>query len=434
MNRKKIARSVTWFGAVVALVVWAALGRAWAVEPGSTEPPSEPLPPPAATVEVGGSGYERLCGLPDTSGLVATAQPTPAGHATYQEWIANDTAQAELRELHRLADERADQLLGVAADHAQQRFLVIVDPAQGVEVFVDVERSVRQVPTSFEVAVVEGCHPLAEIRAVEAELARSGALGGDGTPYGYGRDPSTGTVTLIGADLGDVERATDRLGSLVDGHHAPELVNYAGSRDNDSNPHWGDANVDGCSSNFAFNGFIRIQMTAAHCFDNGEALHSGGQFYGTTFGENATTGDYIGIYADGQSYTNVIHTTPCCPSSRTVVAKVNTANGSFVCAGGRVSLSDCGAEVYNDAAQVCNPGCHPVQWARRPATQEWICEPGDSGGVVYQRSGSSNALAAGMIQGGIGRPPEPVYGYYVCFFETVSHIESASGLTLATTK
>lgn len=57
-----------------------------------------------------------------------------------------------------------------------------------------------------------------------------------------------------------------------------------------------------------------------------------------------------------------------------------------------------------------------------------IAEPGDSGGVVYQRSGSSGALASGLIVAGGG----PIYGGYTEWHHTIPQIESEFGVTLLT--
>ena len=181
-------------------------------------------------------------------------------------------------------------------------------------------------------------------------------------------------------------------------------------------------------------------MTAAHCTTgDGNDFYSGGNLYGESNGWNHGNGyDYTWLHSNGQNYASTIHTTPGDPATRPVRGKVTTKNGDFACFGGSVSLADCGAQVYLvNAREFCsNRDCTEGQWARRIATQGWICEPGDSGGVVYQRSGG-NALAAGMITATVldayGDPGQ-VYGHYVCFFQTVAHIEAGSGLSVVTVK
>jgi hypothetical protein len=128
--------------------------------------------------------------------------------------------------------------------------------------------------------------------------------------------------------------------------------------------------------------------------------------------------------------TNVIYADPCCPSTRSIIGSVTPALWAFVCTGGATTLSQCGQEVFNTSAQLCSGGCtNNLSVSRSLMATTDPCQPGDSGGAIYQRSGDTGALAAGLHIAGA----DNVFGYHICWFHTVAQVQSHFGVSLVTT-
>lgn len=210
-------------------------------------------------------------------------------------------------------------------------------------------------------------------------------------------------------DLPVARRPSHRFGEAIRVAEVPDgFGTLSGARDADYSPHYGDAKIwmpgwdpdeQYCSSNFTFVSNVwgvRVQATAGHCtLALGDDFVSSWNSYGeVTYRDNNP--DLAGLYLASQTYTNVIWTTPCCPSTRNVIGDVTPPIGDSICVGGATTLAQCGIAVANYTGSYCDNGycasqllttCSPVVHGL----------PGDSGGVAYQRSGSSNALAVGMI-------------------------------------
>jgi hypothetical protein len=142
-------------------------------------------------------------------------------------------------------------------------------------------------------------------------------------------------------------------------------------------------------------------VSAGHCFNNGNNIFSGSEFYGEARGESGFPRfDMIRIAPAGETFARRIHVDPCCPVVRTVVAASNPALNSFVCVSGMVTRAVCGLEVRSVNARFCDAaGCTP-NLIRAVKPGERIVRPGDSGGPVYNRFGSDNAAIRGMIIAG----------------------------------
>ncbi len=370
---------------------------------------------------------------------------TAGGHLASEDWIASESAQRDLRSIHEVEDTHSDALLGLAIDHNAKRVVAVLDPSVSTSQTASVVDAFNAVDSQLPVEVVLGCNSRATLAATESALHDDAVSGRNAGSTAFMIDAASGKVQVMVDESSDAATIEARYGAAVDVEVVPSLSLLSGSRNADSSPHYGDARVgqtsQDCSSNFTYINIygVRHGLTAAHCVTgDGVSVESGPYNYGTTFGYRRGGGyDYVALYDAAEDYASTIHTTPGAPTTRPVRGKVTTSVGSYACFGGSFSLAQCGAEVYNANGQVCGDGyCVNGQWARRPASQSWICQPGDSGGVVYQRSGS-NALAAGLITAGVvdsGGTPQPVYGYYVCFFQTVAHIEAGSGLAVLSVK
>lgn len=147
----------------------------------------------------------------------------------------------------------------------------------------------------------------------------------DSVAYGFHLDSNDSTfhVSFSEQDSDVAAALTAAVGPAV-------TIEYAQSRRDgrldDGEPHWGGAGIGlGANNNFCTSGFtvvrngVRGSVTAGHCFDNGQFVNSGPQFYGTTSGESGfPTFDMIRVGSSAETYDNRIHVDPCCPSVRDV--------------------------------------------------------------------------------------------------------------------
>lgn len=394
----------------------------------------------AATTVSGpaGSSPDSDCLIEDYTATHDPGPQTPQGHYEFQSWIANETAQkavqgigSELR--GRFGSEQEQEAtgawlargwIGAALDHETRTYVVVVDPklTDRPQLERRLQGAVRAAYGSgsagFAVEVAAGCfssHELGEARRVLH--ARNWHPAADEATYGLYLDAhdSTYHVTFRPEDADAAAALEERLGELV-------TVDYADIGDlgrlDDGEPHWGGAGIRAGSegSNHCTSAFtIRLangnkgSVTAAHCFSltgsgtiNGRNVYSGPQFYGETEGaSNFPTYDMVRIAPKGETFDNKIHTDPCCPSVRTVVADGNPDLHEFVCVSGKSTRAKCGAEVRDLNATACTQsGCTPnLMYAKKPG--EVIAQGGDSGGPVYNRFGDSNAAARGMIKAGL---------------------------------
>jgi hypothetical protein len=250
--------------------------------------------------------------------------------------------------------------------------------------------------------------------------------------------------TRVRVMIDDVAAARDLLsefGNVVSVEKAG-VAAFSGSRTNDASPHYGGAavgfsSIPTCSTGFsvAFPDGTRGSVTAAHCFQSGEALLSGSQFYGVVRDiEDFPNFDVVAIDNGGttENYTNVLHVDPCCPSARSVVGAADPVQNASVCASGRVTLAKCNVNVDNPSGAFCPaefPACVPdvlVMSKTVNGSKVVIGAKGDSGGTIYTQSGATGAVVNGMIIGGTADGK-------TLFAEKVLNIQAHVGATVLTT-
>lgn len=366
------------------------------------------------------------CQVPDDSNLGTGAHPSD-GQYPHQEWIGTDEAQAVVRALGEFMSSRfgtsskrgnASQLdagiVGVALDHEAEEYVVTADPTR-----VDtpsLERSLQQeaahnsskgVPP-FDIRVNEACNSIHDlVRARQLIVRRTWHPDAQQAAFGFDVDPYTSTIEVsFDASWGDVGQALkQKLGDLVRIHYG---TSTRLSRGSDGEPHHGAAGIragnessNSCTSAFTVvlsNG-NKGSVSAGHCYSNGQNIWSGSsEYYGVTEGKSDFPNyDMIRIAPNGETFTNKIHTDPCCPDVRTVTGHGPASVGELVCASGRVTRAICGLEVKSTSASVCDVyGCTPDLFTMRRAS-DVIGAQGDSGGPIYIRPSSSEARIRGMI-------------------------------------
>lgn len=385
---------------------------------------------------------EALCQRPENATLKGSPRLTEEGYLEGEAWIAGENGQAAVRALNARLDRERSQVLGVIPDHDQRRVLVVVDSGtSSAEYMEQLDSEVAAVAPELRPQVRPSCHPRGPLDAtVERLRSTSKDLGIKG-PFGFTISAATATVEIVADSPDDAATMQQEFGdtvTILPGRPSE----FQGSRTSDSSPHYGDAKIttgwSPCSSNFSFvsNAYgTQVTATAGHCGSG--SWYSGANLVGDTIYWSSNP-DVEMLYAAGQNHTNQIYTTPGSPTTRSVTSKHNLTLNEYTCAGGYVTESDCGAYVTSTAYYQCISGVcrNYVQIFRLSDPGDYICNHGDSGGVIYQRSGSSNAIANGMINAGtVDGGGVPLYGFggYDCWTTPISQIESTLNVSLKIT-
>jgi hypothetical protein len=371
-----------------------------------------------------------ICDRPDDS-VLRDSPTAEGGYPQAAEWIAGDVGQQEVSRLNAALERYDGSLVGATRDHSAQEIIVVVD-SQAPSA--DVDRLLAEIASlqlKRKVAVRSSCRPKRELQQVERDLAE---MAKQTNGLAFSTDAAAGVVTAVVGTEVDKATLEARFGSRVRVGVAGGVAVFAGNRFNDSSPHYGDTAISPgfvaptCTSNFSYTSNVygtRTTASADHCGSSAwwsSSNHVGDTVF-TSFSQDVQM-----IYAAGQNYTNKIYVDPCSPCVRTVVGKASPGVNELVCVGGQVSLAQCGIEVISTNATYCPPGyACTYNMLQTFALQNEYATFGDSGGIVYQRSGASNALAVGMIRGGAW-----VFGGLSAFHVKVSTIESTISATLAT--
>ena len=389
------------------------------------------------------------CLVPDDAALRAGTAGTPQGHYPHEAWLATghgpaaartvsaalaarfgtDTKQAPFTTLRR-------GLIGVTADHHSRQLVVVVDPAVVPAAGLRGALTSRLDATGLGdvgLRVQAGCGTSGKLlNAIGVLEGRSWTKSADQAAFGFYVDPRTSTVqvTFGSADKAVADAVREQLGSAV-------TVSFGSpsrrDRLTDGEPHFGGAAIGFLNNRFCSAGFVirrnsdnvRGGVTAGHCFDNGNSVHSGSEFWGTANGESGFPSfDMINVNSGTETYSNVIHVDPCCPNTRTVTGKGDPSVNEQVCVSGFVTRAVCGITITSTNAEFCDvDGCTPgLMFGTKPGST--VGAGGDSGAPVYVRPTGSTAHVRGIEVAGTAA--DNFYG------ELVSNVESHLGVTVAT--
>ncbi|MEU8007161.1 hypothetical protein AB0B66_38875 [Catellatospora sp. NPDC049111] len=363
-------------------------------------------------------------------GAGLTADRAPA----YGQWLdsesgrrANQAVQQAARAALGLGDGKeriADQVrrgyIGTAIDHNTRTVTVVVTPEQRTRAdalgsgLAAASLAADGAP-EVKSAVKVGCFPAERLAAADELLAArawhpdaahatfSYRLRAEDSRYQVSFDPRfPAAAQALRAALGEVAEVTlesaTRTGRLNDGE---AHFGGAGVRVN-SGP------TNTCTTAFvarrrSVTGDTAVYtggISAGHCFANGNKIYSSTQYWGTASRESDyPTYDMIFVGSSAETYDNVIHTDPCCPTQRNITAKRDPVIGDVVCLSGMATKATCGITVFSLTTSICDAeGCtYGLMEGGRGG--DVIVRTGDSGGPVYIRSGASNAVALGMIIG-----------------------------------
>lgn len=410
------------------------LGGAWVLAGCGGSPGVEELGSELADLKIAAplieDGVGPLCGMPDTAELLAHAVETPDGHWDYQEWIAGAAEQAELPVLALALSAFGESVLEPAVDHVNRRVIVVASRAELDRG--ELRRALEAAQLRLPLRLQEACHDVASLKAVEATLLErrwhpkardqrfasylDAGRGAWVVTFDPEYDPTPGSA-IADEHAKEKRRSTaekvgraleKRFGALVSVGFGP-----AGrfGRLDDAERHFGGAGIGSSPGTYACTaGFVVRRasslstigaVTAGHCFPNLTSVYSGAQFYGTANGKAPFPQlDMMRIDPSGQLFTNVIHTGPNAPLTRTQLGRADPSVGDFVCISGMITGAKCGAEVTTlTTGQICDSsGCTSnLARAQRPGVT--INQPGDSGAPIYSQSGASGAIINGMNLG-----------------------------------
>lgn len=366
-----------------------------------------------------GSGSTEPCQIPSDYSLAAQQDAPKDSHFPYQEWVANPEAQRGVASANAAFTQRfgssdetdhlAAGLLGFVTDHHAQELVLVVD-----EAFIDVDQTEKWLKSkmpanSLNVRVGVSCHSASNLRNAQ-EMLRAAQWHPDAAAadYGFHIDAHTSTISVT-FDAGDTDIAQalkDRLGDLVSVEFGD--VGPRGRLD-DGEPHWGGAGIrkSSDSQNVCTSGFTAVQpdgslgsVTAGHCFNDGNQIYSGPEYYGESRGESEARWDMIRIHPRGEAFQRKIHTDPCCPVVRNVVAANDPVVSDFVCLSGMVTKAVCGVEITRVDAELRYNGVNHTNMIKGVKPGELVGQGGDSGSPVYQRYGSDDAAIKGMQTAG----------------------------------
>lgn len=316
------------------------------------------------------------------AGLCLAAASSPVGAAT----PAPQVSEAAVLELQDLASSMG--ALGVYRDGAAY---VVVRPASRP----DLASATLSVP-GLEVRIKAVDIELKTLDRVSADLEglRPTVKGS----YGFGFDPESATfVVQSEAPKSAFASVISTYPGLIDFHSGKwDLTSW----DNDGQPHWGGAWVQGdpggCTSAFtiADNNHHAYMVTAGHCFPQGTVTNMG-----TAWRPSDTYPFYDFEFITGHSYAGYMYDSAT--TRRPVKNASNPGVGYVYCTTGRTSGFNCDWTVRRLNQTMCygkNGECyHSLAAFNRPSGIP--VQPGDSGGPLWVKYSDGTAGVRGVTSG-----------------------------------
>lgn len=197
------------------------------------------------------------------------------------------------------------------------------------------------------------------------------------------------------------------------------------SRESDTSPFYGGANVNGCTTGFSWHsGSTEMMLTAGHCFSSGGSASTPVQSMGAVnstseenwdsgtgtvlmTGEATSRGDLALIRIPSGKYSSatVFRGGYDSGTTRSVAGKWarSPAGGDQYCTSGRRSGELCGWVVqWSAAGNYTYSSGDVARRVWRGDKRDYCIIAGDSGGPVYTVNSSGQAVAKGVISGATG--------------------------------
>jgi hypothetical protein len=274
-------------------------------------------------------------------------------------------------------------------------------------------------PIAWTLAFGTGTHSLRELNAVMDKATHDPSWIAVAGPYlsAWYVDPKVNAVrigvTEITPTLMAAESTTFGDLAILSIRPRPQQTNRAGQAD--SSPWWGgDAisdqnNLNGCTGGFAvtYSGGGQVMLTAGHCYPSGTLVaqpyyysNCMGQVGGVVYGNYSYDAELIDVSYCGGSVTGYgqgyVYTTGV--FSRPIGGTAHAYTGDQACFDGSRTEENCSGIVDNsDGCYQVTGGpylCHMVH--AYSTNSSLLAQSGDSGGPVYEISGSK-VYAQGLI-------------------------------------
>jgi hypothetical protein len=326
--------------------------------------------------------------------------------------LTDDASQQAVVALNAVVTKDAG-VQAVAVDVTNRRLVVVLEPGQGLAPASDaaINSAKRFVPIEIVNGRVSKEDLLVAKRSLEEAAEKTPTARAAG--LGIGMDWLAGKVVVNGG--------AESAQAVLDASGVPkDLVSVESTtafrrvnRTVDYSPHHGGADIRiysapfgsclwRCTSGFTVvNGYgVRSTTTAGHCGQYPNfAASVGGPVEGWLYRAGSYPAvDIAAVYVSSESYANRIYTDPGAPTVRTVTASKIPNWAETGCVSGAVTLAICGAILFDVDYTHCDlDGCtyHLDRWRREDGAT--ICQPGDSGAPLYQRTGGSNATIVGSL-------------------------------------
>jgi len=271
-------------------------------------------------------------------------------------------------------------------------------------------------------------YSLRELTKVQSAVTHDAALAAAATaPLSATLDPDTDSVQIVSTGVTDALRtkARELFGDAVTVQAATSATLVQG-RFNDTSPYWGGDRI-GNTSGYCTYGFsltnaydIHYGITAGHCWPIGRGVDVTRQSGGTdnlgtgyaTFGtvqfRRYANGSLDAELVGNMDYGGTIWVGPDLANNSGVYSPVHGAHAS--CEGCDVYFD--GSFTGKSLATVASsgPGCYTFGdeaggtiepcgvWEAKAANGQRICQPGDSGGPVFNWDGNGGVTAVGIIE------------------------------------
>jgi hypothetical protein len=361
-----------------------------------------------ATLPAASGAAVVSCLVPhDPPASVDRVEIEPNGPYTYQRWLVSDSAQEQVSALGDYLEASyrygsptdnwlSKGLIGVAIDHVNQEYVVVVDSATLTDTTALQESLLTAADSAADavdderltVRVAESCHSADELLAAASVLAgRDWAPEAAKTPIGWSLDAHDSTFHVSIPDGPASDALKKELGDLVTIETASHSL---WSRLNDFSPHYSAAGIHaGSENNNHCTSAVTVDLpngnvgsvTAGHCFWytgngdlNGRNVKSGIYHYGETQGGSGYTNGYdmVRIGPDGDNFVNKIWTDPPAGDTRVTNSGGDPQVGALLCTDGAFTFAVCGAEVTSvtftwcpEPAYACKKGIFRMQGRRR---------------------------------------------------------------------
>jgi hypothetical protein len=323
------------------------------------------------------------------SGLLLAGLTSSTGHGTAVAASPDGGPEVASARLEAMAE--AGGALGMYFDSVADRFVVVV-PAAGASTFRPSDAAGLGLAVSVE------SRPITRETVDKATAALEALRPAVSDSYGFSFDPESGKILLqAGSDESEFASVERQFPGAISYHRGEWHLT---SWDNDGQPHWGGAWLQGggwaCTSGFSIADFSghSYMVTAGHCFTSGTGTNMG-----TVLRESAAYPYYDFEVVYGHSYQGKLYDSYT--HGRPVKNGANPSIGTHYCTTGRTSGFYCNWTLQRLNQTICYSNMstcfHDLAGFNNPSLDHVL--GGDSGGPLYYQYADGTAGVRGVISG-----------------------------------